>query len=102
MHVGRLLRWWARENHTSNFKPLNSGVHSSTMQILLSTFPSPDTYVTGYTSGICIQWTGVLDWSPGMECWNGVLEWNHWNGVKHWSGPACDHFRESFRMIELH
>ena len=32
------------------------------------------------TSGICIQWTGVLDWSAGMEYWNGVtgmdsLEW---------------------------
>ena len=24
----------------------------------------------------------------GLECWNGVLEWNHWNGVKHWSGPV--------------
>ena len=29
-----------------------------------------------------------MDWSAGMECWNGVLEWNHWNGVKHWSGPV--------------
>ena len=33
--------------------------------------------------GICIQWTGVLEWSTRME----LLEWNHWNGVKHWSGP---------------
>ena len=23
----------------------------------------------------------------GLECWTGVLEWNHWNGVKH-SGPV--------------
>ena len=23
-------------------------------------------------SGICIQWTGVLDWSAGMEYWNGI------------------------------
>ena len=22
--------------------------------------------------GICIQWTGVLDWSAGMEYWNGI------------------------------
>ena len=29
-----------------------------------------------------------MDWSAGLECWNGVLEWNHWNGVKHWSGPV--------------
>ena len=31
--------------------------------------------------GICIQWTGVLDWSAGLECWTGVtglesLEWS--------------------------
>ena len=35
----------------------------------------------------------MLDWSAGMEYWNGItgmesLEWNHWNGVKHWSGPV--------------
>ena len=29
-----------------------------------------------------------VDWSAGLECWNGVLEWNHWNGVKHWNGPV--------------
>ena len=23
-------------------------------------------------TGICIQWTGVLDWSAGMEYWNGI------------------------------
>ena len=21
-----------------------------------------------------------VDWSAGLECWNGVLEWNCWNG----------------------
>ena len=26
----------------------------------------------------------MLDWSAGI----GVLEWNHWNGVMHWSGPV--------------
>ena len=32
-------------------------------------------------AGICIQWTGVLDWSAGLEYWNGItgmesLEWS--------------------------
>ena len=22
--------------------------------------------------GICVQWTGVLEWSAGMEYWNGI------------------------------
>ena len=37
--------------------------------------------------GICIQWTGVLEWSTGMESleWSEALEW------------ACDHFGGSFR-----
>jgi hypothetical protein len=26
--------------------------------------------------GICIQWTGVLQWNAGMEHWNGALEWS--------------------------
>ena len=38
-----------------------------------------------------------VDWSAGLECWNGVLEWNHWNGVKHWSGPVT-----TYKWIKLH
>ena len=34
--------------------------------------------------GICIQWTGMLDRSAGMECWSGVLEWSA--GVECWNG----------------
>ena len=22
-----------------------------------------------------------VDWSAGLERWNGVLEWSHWNGL---------------------
>ena len=44
--------------------------------------------------GICIQWTGVLDWSAGLECWTGVLDWSAglecWTGVLDWSaGLEC-------------
>ena len=34
---------------------------------------------------LCILWSGVLDWSLGVEPWSGVLEWNI--GVEYWSGP---------------
>ena len=37
----------------------------------------------------------VSAFSAGLECWNGVLEWNHWNTALEW---ACDHFW----MIKLH
>ena len=29
--------------------------------------------------GICIQWTGVLEWSAGMEYWSAGME--YWNGI---------------------
>ena len=29
-----------------------------------------------------------VDWSAGLECWNGLLEWSHWNEVNNWSGPV--------------
>ena len=31
--------------------------------------------------GICIQWTGLLDWSAGMEYWNGVTGMEQNTGV---------------------
>ena len=39
--------------------------------------------------GICIQCTGVLDWSAGLECWTGALDWSagleRWTGALDWS-----------------
>ena len=40
-----------------------------------------------------------MDRSAGLEK-NEVLEWNHWNGVKHWSGPVTT-FPESFRHFAV-
>ena len=32
---------------------------------------------------LCILWSGVLDWSLGLESWSGVLEWIL--GVEPWN-----------------
>ena len=32
---------------------------------------------------LCILWSGVMDWSLGLESWSGVLEWIF--GVEPWS-----------------
>ena len=32
---------------------------------------------------LCILWSGVMDWSLGLEPWSGVLEWIL--GVELWS-----------------
>ena len=32
---------------------------------------------------LCILWSGVMDWSLGLESWSGVLEWIL--GVEPWS-----------------
>jgi hypothetical protein len=39
----------------------------------------------GQIWGICIQWTGVLEWSAGMEHWSGELDWSA--GLECWR--AC-------------
>ena len=33
-------------------------------------------YVTIYTGlGVCIHWTGLLDWTTGLDYWTELLDW---------------------------
>ena len=60
---------------------------------------------------LCNLWSGVMEWSLGVESWSGVLEWIlEWNGVRffvtllgqdfttdrqtatEWSGPVGSDF----------
>ena len=46
----------------------------------------------GYLYSVTGCWTGVLEWSSGMEHWNGVLEWS--TGMEYWNEakiPAPPH-----------
>ena len=31
--------------------------------------------LTGIPGALCILWSGVMDWSLGLEPWSGALEW---------------------------
>ena len=42
--------------------------------------------VTCLLRALCILWSGVMDWSLGLEPWSGVLEWIL--GVEPWSVGA--------------
>ena len=33
-------------------------------------------YLTqAYTKGVSIHWTGLLDWTTGLDYWTGILDW---------------------------
>ena len=33
--------------------------------------------------GVSIHWTGLLDWTTGLEYWIGLLDWN--TGLDYWT-----------------
>ena len=33
--------------------------------------------------GVCIHWTGLLDWTTGLDYWTGLLDWT--TGLDDWS-----------------
>ena len=43
----------------------------------------PDKIMLDLNKALCILWSGVMDWSLGLELWSGVLGWIL--GVEPWS-----------------
>ena len=39
--------------------------------------------------GVCIHWTGLLDWTTGLDYWTGLLDWttglDYWTGLLDWN-----------------
>ena len=39
--------------------------------------------------GVCIHWTGLLDWTTGLDYWTGLLDWttglDYWTGLLDWT-----------------
>ena len=58
--------------------------------------------------GVNNHWTGLLEWTTGMDYWNGLLEWttgmDYWNGLLEWTtgmdywNDLCE-FKKSFLCL---
>ena len=45
-------------------------------------------YFTESQMTLCNLWSGVMEWSLGVESWCGAIEWHF--GVAFWSGMKLD------------
>ena len=58
--------------------------------------------VCTFELGVTNHWTGLLDWTTGLDYWTGLLDWttglDYWTGLLDWT-TGLDYWTDIFLVF---